>query len=329
MREKMENAFGADLSAVKLYESEAVKDAGANAVAQGSSIAFAPGMLDFSSYGGQALLGHEISHVVSQARGEVTGSGFLNDHTLEARADREGAMAASGQTVAVPTAAMSAVSAASAAGPMQADKNADREAKYQAAQRDVVSNIMDYQQEMRKAHPDPRQLAAYKDAAKKASRSERRRRLLLSSKSNVDRNTGSMIFNALRNDRGITDDDQLLHETDSALSLWGGKMDDGLRNTLVNMTADRSDFHGNRIKTNKAYRSAQTGTYMNALWDYGIGASTTPQNTRFSDTSGNPMTAEQFMKDYNDRGDENDLSEQELDFLRKFGKKYHVGNDNV
>ena len=99
MREKMENAFGADLSAVRLYESQAVEDAGANAVTQGSNIAFAPGMLDFSSYGGQALLGHEISHVVSQARGEVTGSGFLNDHALEARADREGAMAASGQTV--------------------------------------------------------------------------------------------------------------------------------------------------------------------------------------------------------------------------------------
>ncbi len=122
MREKMENAFGADLSAVKLYESQTVADAGANAVAQGSSIAFAPGMLDFSSFGGQALLGHEISHVVSQARGEVTGGGFLNDAALEARADREGAMAAAGQQVAVPTAALSTVSAAPAAGPMQADK---------------------------------------------------------------------------------------------------------------------------------------------------------------------------------------------------------------
>ncbi len=55
-------------------------------LSRGSSIAFAPGMLDFSSYGGQALLGHEISHVVSQARGEVTGGGFLNDQALEARA---------------------------------------------------------------------------------------------------------------------------------------------------------------------------------------------------------------------------------------------------
>ncbi len=130
MRAKMENAFGADLSAVRLYESQTVADAGANAVAQGTNIAFAPGVLDFTSYGGQALLGHEISHVVSQARGEVTGNGFLNDHALEARADREGAMAASGQQVAMPTAAMSSVSAAPAAGPMQASKEDDKIAKH-------------------------------------------------------------------------------------------------------------------------------------------------------------------------------------------------------
>ena len=96
---KMEASFGADLSAVKLYESQAVADAGAEAVAQGSRIAFAPGKLDFASASGQALLGHELSHVVSQAREEVSGSGFLNDAALEARADREGAMAAAGEQV--------------------------------------------------------------------------------------------------------------------------------------------------------------------------------------------------------------------------------------
>ena len=128
IRAKMEASFGADLSAVKLYESQTVADAGAQAVAQGSRVAFAPGVLDLTSQSGQALLGHELSHVVSQARGEVTGSGFLNDSTLEARADREGAMAAAGQQVyAGPvTAPLSAASAASAAGPMQARKAEDR-----------------------------------------------------------------------------------------------------------------------------------------------------------------------------------------------------------
>ncbi len=127
MREKMENAFGTDLSAVKLYESEAVGDAGANAIAQGTNIAFAPGMLDFTSYGGQALLGHEISHVVSQTRGEVIGGGFLNDHALEARADREGAMAAAGQQITMPTTGLSSLTAAPSAGPMQAKKGKEEE----------------------------------------------------------------------------------------------------------------------------------------------------------------------------------------------------------
>ncbi|MBQ4513068.1 MAG: DUF4157 domain-containing protein, partial [Anaerolineaceae bacterium] len=69
MREKMEDSFGMDLTAVKLYENKAVGEAGAEAVAQGSNIAFAPGKLDFSSTHGQELLGHEISHVASQAKG--------------------------------------------------------------------------------------------------------------------------------------------------------------------------------------------------------------------------------------------------------------------
>ncbi|MBQ3374399.1 MAG: DUF4157 domain-containing protein [Oscillospiraceae bacterium] len=124
MREKMEGSFGMDLSSVKLYENKEVADAGAEAVTQGSKIAFAPGKLDFSSTRGQALLGHEISHVASQARGEVKGSGLVNDSALEARADREGLMAARGMSVTSghggASAALSTASAASAAGPMQA-----------------------------------------------------------------------------------------------------------------------------------------------------------------------------------------------------------------
>ena len=124
MREKMEGAFGMDLSGVKLYENWAVGEAGAEAVTKGSNIAFAPGKLDFSSTRGQALLGHEISHVASQARGEVKGSGLVNDHALEERADREGMMAARGESVTSgyggASAPLSNASAASAAGPMQA-----------------------------------------------------------------------------------------------------------------------------------------------------------------------------------------------------------------
>ncbi len=127
IREKMESSFGADLSGVRLYESQAVADAGAQAITMGDRIGFAPGQLDFASSGGQALLGHELSHVVSQARGQVAGSGFLNDHTLEARADREGAMAAAGESVySGPVTPLSASSVSAASGPMQAKKPDDK-----------------------------------------------------------------------------------------------------------------------------------------------------------------------------------------------------------
>jgi len=127
MRAKMEDAFHADFSALRLYESQRVADAGAKAVTQGPRIAFAPGVLDLSGRSGQALLGHELSHVVSQSRGEARGSGFLHSPALEARADREGAMAAAGQRIAAPTAALTDASAAPAAGPMQAKKYKDQE----------------------------------------------------------------------------------------------------------------------------------------------------------------------------------------------------------
>ena len=89
MRAKMESSFGMDFSNVKLYESAMLGQTGAEAMAQGNEIAFAPGKLDLASQEGQARLGHELSHVASQARGEVHGNGFLLDGGLEARADRK------------------------------------------------------------------------------------------------------------------------------------------------------------------------------------------------------------------------------------------------
>lgn len=96
---KMENSFGINMSDIKLFESPLVSQGGAEAVASGNGIAFAPGKLDPYSAPGQELLGHELSHVVSQKRGEVSGSGFLKDSSLEHRADNEGAMAARGESI--------------------------------------------------------------------------------------------------------------------------------------------------------------------------------------------------------------------------------------
>ncbi len=127
IREKMENSFGADFSHVRLFESDTVAEAGAEAVTQGSNIAFAPGKLDLTSTAGQALLGHELSHVVSQARGESAGRGFLNDAHLEAQADRQGMMAAQGESVySGPVTPIGTSSAVSAAGPMQAKKHEEK-----------------------------------------------------------------------------------------------------------------------------------------------------------------------------------------------------------
>ena len=124
VRAKMESSYNMDFSGVRLYESQMVAESGAEAMAQGNEIAFAPGKLDLASESGQAKLGHEFSHIASQARGEVRGNGFLLDPGLEARADREGAMAARGETVYGGAAApLSSASPAPMAGPMQAWKN--------------------------------------------------------------------------------------------------------------------------------------------------------------------------------------------------------------
>ncbi|MGN0650627.1 MAG: DUF4157 domain-containing protein [Oscillospiraceae bacterium] len=125
LRQRMENSFGADFSGVKFFESQQVADNGADAVTLGGgNVGFAPGKLDFSSKQGQELIGHELAHVVSHARGEVTGSGFLGNASLEAQADRQGEMAAAGQSVySGPVTPLSASTVASAEGPMQAKKN--------------------------------------------------------------------------------------------------------------------------------------------------------------------------------------------------------------
>ncbi len=131
MKARMERAFG-DLSAVKFYESPTVGAAGAEAVAQGNEVAFAPGMADFSTRSGRERLGHELSHVMSQRSGAVRRTGFLNDPSLEARADREGALAAAGEQVysgPVTSALSSASPSPAAAGPMQAKRDDDERGK--------------------------------------------------------------------------------------------------------------------------------------------------------------------------------------------------------
>jgi hypothetical protein len=101
LRSRMEGSFNADLSGIRLYESPSVSRHGFEAVAQGGTIGFAPGHFRPETASGRSVIGHEISHVVSQARGESSGAGgrLLHSSMLEHRADRQGARAASGLSV--------------------------------------------------------------------------------------------------------------------------------------------------------------------------------------------------------------------------------------
>ncbi|MBB6735616.1 DUF4157 domain-containing protein [Cohnella sp. CBP 2801] len=99
---KMESAFGADFSDVKIHaNSSAANNVGALAYAQGNEIHFAPGQYNPHSQRGQQMIGHELTHVIQQKAGRVAptgrvGSGALlnDDPGLEREADEMGARAA-------------------------------------------------------------------------------------------------------------------------------------------------------------------------------------------------------------------------------------------
>ena len=105
VRTKMERAFGADFSAVRIHQGDRAAAIGALAYTQGTDIHFAPGRYDPSSTAGQELLGHELAHVVQQSSGRVgatlqkKGVAINDDSGLEREADQMGARAARGEPV--------------------------------------------------------------------------------------------------------------------------------------------------------------------------------------------------------------------------------------
>jgi len=167
IREKMEGSFGMSLSDVKLFESPVVAENGAQAAASGKNIAFAPGKLDFTSASGQTLLGHELSHVASQARGEVTGHGYLKNSSLEHRADIEGAAAAAGRTLysAGGLRPMSTDTGLSA-GPMQAKASKEERERAQDEVDEANDALMDPREKM--LRDDPKHSQSLKKALKHA-----------------------------------------------------------------------------------------------------------------------------------------------------------------
>ncbi|HEY5864047.1 MAG TPA: DUF4157 domain-containing protein [Candidatus Tectomicrobia bacterium] len=99
VRAKMEEAFSADFSDVRVHVGSEATAIGAIAYTWGTHIHFAPGHYNPWSQHGQEVLGHELWHVVQQKAGRVrnpygSGVAVVQDHALEAEADRMGRQAA-------------------------------------------------------------------------------------------------------------------------------------------------------------------------------------------------------------------------------------------
>jgi len=104
VRAKMETAFGADFSDVRVHIGREASSLGAIAYTWGTNIHFAPGQYNPHTLQGQKLLGHELWHVLQQKSGRVKnpfggGVAVVQDHALEAEADRMGIKAALTQVV--------------------------------------------------------------------------------------------------------------------------------------------------------------------------------------------------------------------------------------
>ncbi|MGG6266458.1 DUF4157 domain-containing protein [Leptolyngbya sp. AN10] len=100
MRSKMESAFNTSFADVRVHEGNHVDSIGAIAYTQGNQIHFAPGRLNPETSSGQALLGHELAHVVQQRQGrvkpttQVKGLPVNDQSALEQEADTLGQKAA-------------------------------------------------------------------------------------------------------------------------------------------------------------------------------------------------------------------------------------------
>ena len=116
---KMEAAFGADFSGVRVHVGPQASRIGAIAFTTGNDLYFAPGQFQPDSVKGQQLIGHELAHVVQQRQGRVraphNGVAVVQDRALEAEADRLGMQAAARRSPLQPK-----VAGGRAAGPVAA-----------------------------------------------------------------------------------------------------------------------------------------------------------------------------------------------------------------
>ena len=96
---KMSQAFGMDLTGMQVYRSDAMVGSGMQGMASGNKVVLSSD-IDLNTTTGQAVLGHEISHIHAQSQGIGTGhSGLYENAALEHQADTEGLMAAQGKSI--------------------------------------------------------------------------------------------------------------------------------------------------------------------------------------------------------------------------------------
>jgi hypothetical protein len=121
VRKKMEGSFQADFSSVRVHEGGQAAGLGALAYAQGTDLHFAPGQYQPDTQSGQALIGHELAHVVQQSEGRVAapaqakGAPVVAEAGLEDEADRAGQAASRGEPARLS--GRSAAAGTAAAGP--------------------------------------------------------------------------------------------------------------------------------------------------------------------------------------------------------------------
>ena len=96
---KMSRAFGMDLTGMQVYRSDAMAGTGMRGMAQGNKVVLSSDV-DLNTTAGQAVLGHEISHIHAQSQGTGMGhSGLYENAALEHQADTEGLLAAQGRSI--------------------------------------------------------------------------------------------------------------------------------------------------------------------------------------------------------------------------------------
>jgi hypothetical protein len=92
VRGKIEDAFGADFSGVRVHVDAAPARLGAAAFTRGEDLYFLPEVYDPESPGGAQVLAHELTHVLQQRAGQARnpfgkGIAVLGDSALESEAE--------------------------------------------------------------------------------------------------------------------------------------------------------------------------------------------------------------------------------------------------